>query len=434
MRNTRRNNRDTGSSKKSGFIKFIPLIVLVVAIVAVVVFAAKPKSSGKTGPQEKINPIQPAAPKTATIYIDNSASMKGYAKANSYIAALSDLVSLYPGTDVRFTSNDTLHITSGSELVNKLTNGTLPYTGQSLLNEDLKKIVESVGKDNKIAFFVTDGIMCGPDSEVKRDPNYNIHHASELKNQIRDAFKDKGVGVSVYRLISEFNGEYYCMDNDHKVINSPRSFFIIAIGAPSAVADFKGQIAQKQQNPLFKINPTNEIDFIEPRTINQGITVYGGGNGTTVLELDDKSNASYEWSKVNNAPVIFNISIDDFKNYSLSPKELASKTEILINDVKYKTGATFDSLRNSIRAEVEWNRVSNSSAGTKVEIRIPYFDAPWINSQAISNEDDKFMINGLPNPSTFLFNYFIGGIKEGMLTDPNNFFIFDRTVTLKQKK
>ena len=101
MRNSRRNNK-RGKQDKKSFVKFIPLIVLVMALAAFIVYALWPDPHDKT--VIPVSVVQPKAAEAATIYIDNSASMKGYSHGDEYIGALSDLASLYPNTSVQFTS------------------------------------------------------------------------------------------------------------------------------------------------------------------------------------------------------------------------------------------------------------------------------------------------------------------------------------------
>lgn len=441
MKNNRKNSKGKGSSQQKSIVKFIPLIVLGVALIGFVawlIFRPKPASPAKVegGP---VPATKAEAPSSATVYIDNSASMEGYTHGREYISALSDLVSIYNPTDVRFTSNDTLRITSGSELVDRLTNGKLQYSGQSLLNEDLKKIVESVSNGKKnIAFFVTDGIMCGPSDEVRKarenGRTWNLDHVQELMNQISDAFRGKGVGASVYRLVSDFKGQYYDMVNDHKNINGRRAFYIIAIGVPQVVADFKDKLIKKEENQLFTLRPTDEIDFIETRTLNQGLTANGGTSGATILEVNDKDNTIiFDQAKIQNNPVNFIIDLNELRNYTINPKELAQEVEVLVDGSKYKTGGEYDSLSNTIKTEVEWAYIQGPSSGRKITVRIPYFDVPWIHNKNVSNKDDGFMISGNPDESTFLFENFIGGIMGGLLNNPQQFYIYDRTVTLKKK-
>lgn len=266
MRNNRRNHGGgsaRGGSGKGAAAKLLPLIVLAVCAIGVVVYFIHKHGKTGRGGQEKDSiavagtTTAAVSPELATIYLDNSVSMLGYVHGRQYLDALADLMSVYPGTEARCVGDSGEVIKTGSELISKLTNNAIHYVGQSLLNEDMKRIVGDVkaSKKPKIAFFVTDGIMCGPDAEIRKTPDYNINHRQELTNSISDVFKGKGLGVSVYRLVSDFKGVYYCYDNSHKPIDALRSFYIIAIGKPEVVSDFKENLIKRQKQSIFKLRP-----------------------------------------------------------------------------------------------------------------------------------------------------------------------------------
>ena len=276
MRNNRSNNRSRSSRRnahKKVIVKYLPFLVLIVGVLPICYILWEeifPPPAPPTPSTQEVFFTKGAEPQLATIFLDNSASMQGYAKGIQYLDALADLMSIYPNTEARLMSNSAMVIKKGSDLISKLANDDINYVGQSLLNSDLEYIVSDIEKaykmkKTKIAFFVTDGIMCGPDSEIRKDSNYNINHRQDLTNSISDVFKGKGLGVSVYRLVSDFKGVYYCYDNSHKPINALRSFYIIAIGKPEVVSDFKETLIKRQKQSIFKLRPQNEIHFIESK-------------------------------------------------------------------------------------------------------------------------------------------------------------------------
>lgn len=446
MRNNRRNH-DGGSARggagNGGAAKLLPLIGLAVCVVGVVAyFVLKPDwSEEQVDPPKKNSvavagaPTATVSPKLATIYLDNSVSMQGYVHGRQYLDALADLMSVYPGTEARCVGDSGEVIKTGSELIGKLTNNAIHYVGQSLLNEDMKRIVGDVNasKKPKIAFFVTDGIMCGPDAEIRKTPDYNINHRQELTNSISSVFKGKGLGVSVYRLVSDFKGVYYCYDNSHKPIDALRSFYIIAIGKPEVVSDFKENLIKRQKQSIFKLRPQNEIHFIESKPINQYLSINAGKDGNVVLSIDKNNTVVYDRSKIkSDKDINFQISFDAFKNYKYSGIDLAKNVQVKIDGTEYKTEAIADSLRNALIVKVEHNRLIGTSDGSKVHITIPYFTPAWLGSPIVSNDNDLRFIQGLADESTFFFNYFINGIMNGVLSS-TDFNIYDRELLLKRK-
>lgn len=444
MRNNRSNNRRSSSRKdtqKNVIGKYISFIILIVGILAIcvkviwdIIFPPPPPPP----PPQEVYFTKGTEPQLATIYLDNSASMQGYVKGIQYLDALADLMSIYPNTEARLMSNSAMVIKKGSELISKLANNDINYVGQSLLNNDLEYIVSDIEKANKmkktkIAFFVTDGIMCGPDLEIRKDSNYNINHRQDLTNSISDVFKGKELGVSVYRLVSDFKGVYYCYDNSHKPIDALRSFYIIAIGKPKVVADFKENLIKRQKQSIFKLRPQNEIHFIESKPINQYLSINAGKDGNVVLSIDKNNTVVYDRSKIkSDKDINFQISFDAFKNYKYSGIDLAKNVQVKIDGTEYKTEAIADSLRNALIVKVEHNRLKGTSDGSKVHITIPYFTPAWITSSIVSNDNDLRFIQGLADKSTFFFNYFINGIMNGVLSS-TDFNIYDRELLLKRK-
>lgn len=447
MRNNRSNNRSRSSRKdtqKNVVGKYLPFIILIVGIMAICVNVIPwDKICGTTPPPPpppEVYSTERTKPQLATIYLDNSASMQGYVKGIQYLDALADLMSIYPNTDARLMSNSAMVIKKGSELISKLANNDINYVGQSLLNNDLEYIVSDIEKADKmkktkIAFFVTDGIMCGPDSEIRKDSNYNINHRQDLTNSISYVFKGKELGVSVYRLVSDFKGVYYCYDNSHKPIDALRSFYIIAIGKPEVVSDFKENLIKRQKQSIFKLRPKNEIHFIESKPINQYLSINAGTDGNVVLSIDENNTVVYDRSKIKSDKdndINFHISFDAFKNYKLSGGDLAKNTQVTIDGTPYKVVTVVDSLRNAIIVKVDKNRLKGTSDGSKVHITIHYFTPAWITSTIVSNDNDLRFIQGLANESTFFFNYFINGIMNGVLSS-TDFNIYDKELLLKRK-
>ena len=444
MRNNRSNNRRSSSRKdtqKNVIGKYISFIILIVGILAIcvkviwdIIFPPPPPPP----PPPEVYFTKGTEPQLATIYLDNSASMQGYVKGIQYLDALADLMSIYPNTEARLMSNSAMVIKKGSELISKLANNDINYVGQSLLNNDLEYIVRDIEKANKmkktkIAFFVTDGIMCGPDSEIRKDSNYNINHRQDLTNSISNVFKGKRLGVSVYRLVSDFRGVYYCYDNSHEPIDALRSFYIIAIGKPEVVSDFKENLIKRQKQSIFKLRPQNEIHFIESKPINQYLSINAGKDGNVVLSIDENNTVVYDRSKIkSDKDINFQISFDAFKNYKYSGIDLAKNVQVKIDGTEYKTEAIADSLRNAIIVKVDKNRLKGTSDGSKVHITIPYFTPAWITSSIVSNDNDLRFIQGLADESTFFFNYFINGIMNGVLSS-TDFNIYDRELLLKRK-
>lgn len=446
----KKNRRQSPHSRSGGndskLKKFGPLfgLVLLAIVIAMLLW---PKSEIVSPQPEGYDgfPTKTVEATEAIIYLDNSKSMIGYAHGSEFIDAMADLMSIYSNTTA-CCINDSIKITSANELTDKLTRNLIKYKGASLLSEDLKSIVGQIGS-KKIAFFVTDGIMSGSDADIRQSKQmghrYNIDHKQDLMNDISAVFRGKdGIGAAIYRMKSQFRGQYFCYDNSHDSINAVRAYYVIALGQAGVVADFKQKLVEKQKQKIFKFRQEDEIDFIEKKAMSQNLSLTAGekdrGSVTLSIGCDSiEGDIVYidvqkiKSSAKSGAFINFMISKDAFKNYSLSCHELAENLRVSIDGTEQKIKAEEDSLRKTVSFQLNMYNLSLPSGGNKVRIRIPYFTPAWIDE--VSNEDDSFMIAREPDESTFLFSYFINGIKNNGILKDNGFCIYDKTVTIKRK-
>ncbi len=443
MTRTRTNSHTSNPPKKNKWMT--PIIVLLSGcIVGALAYKLLSGGTSQSGLEKValVQPTSPQAPEAATIYIDDSGSMAGYVKGQDFIYAMADLMNIYTGTKAQAV-NDTMVITQGSELVTKLQSGAITVRKESLLHEDLKKIVDKVVKTKNIAFFVTDGIMSGSTQQINNNPRYNIDQKQNLMHDISNVFKGKGVAVSVYRLTSDFNGPYYCYDNSNKIIHTRRPYFVLAIGSANVVADFKQRLETESQNKLFKFRPSHMIHFIDNQPINERPLLSGGKDESIILPVDTSNVVLFDRQKVDQASDgtsgVLNVSIPmkTLGNYALSPNELMKNVEIYTDGTRYKPLVLkFDSIRNCIKVQIDRAYLSTANNYGSLRIAIPYLTPKWIDNPDLSIEDDHFMLNpALASEGTFLLDHFIQGIKNnGVLpSSKDNTYIYDCTLYFKEK-
>ena len=164
------------------------LILLLIGWGVYELFIKPPKGTGEA-PIPFFGPIEPAKNGIkATIYFDNSASMKGYADANqnAYLDVLSDLRGFYPNTNAVIGGENI----PGNELIDRIRLHQIDYSKESLLYHDIDMIASQAQKDIKnsknkllpINFYLTDGIMSGSDAQIRKDSEYNKIHAQDLQS------------------------------------------------------------------------------------------------------------------------------------------------------------------------------------------------------------------------------------------------------------
>jgi hypothetical protein len=167
------------------------------------------------------------------------------------------------------------------DVVDKVKN--LKYGGSSLLHNDLQSMVSRVS-DNNIIFFVTDGIMSGTDTNIKKDKQWTKMHAADLKLKVKEIFSShKDVAVSVYQFPAQFNGKYFCFDDSNVLINAQRYFYVFAIGKKDAVLEFKNK---NVGTDYFK--PSNQLHFIDQLPLSEGVNVKNSKRAAGVWNFDLK--------------------------------------------------------------------------------------------------------------------------------------------------
>ncbi len=443
---TKRNKSKKAGDKKN-FPKFI-VPVLGVAILGVIVYLLLqpkplPPSSEDFTPQKPVEAVNKGI--KATIFIDNSLSMEGYAKANNnntYLEVLSDLRAFYTNTNARVGDAEI----EGSRLIDALRRDQIKYSNASFLHKDLKVIVDTVQKASKnkqhlLYFYVTDGIMSGSNKDIQEDSVYNKIQAQTAQSNIRDAFstQDGSIGVSVYHFVSPFLGRYWTFDNTPiSLNNTPRNFFVIAVGSRETLADFKQKVDSVQSVKGSKFCPKNQWHAIDDKPVSDYLNV--GPNGAVTQE--GKSNVYLYNSKVirnskkQEGNINFNLDAKALTNHSLNMDSLAFYSivkvddKILLDKEGKKIRVNWDESKHCFTFDVHVDHLGTKS---DVSLMIPRLEVNWIDS--ISTEDDKTdMLNEImrSNNLTFNFDKFMQGIRTG-IRGATSEYIYQRTVTLQQQ-
>ena len=371
----------------------------------------------------------------ATIYFDNSTSMKGYANANQnvYLDVLSDLRSFYPNTDAMIGGKQI----RGKDLIDRIRFHQIDYSNESLLYLDLGVIASQVQKDLEdslkktlpLNFYLTDGIMSGSDKMISLDREYNKIHAHDLQNQIRDVLKDKeSVGISVYQFESSFVGTYWAYDNENHPINTMRYFYVIAVGSRPALSNFKQKVdsINSSVNETYsKFTPIAQWHAIENHVINTDLLV--GPQGAVNF---NGSEFTYKPKVLNNQGgcISFNLDSKVFRNYYIEDMEiLASKSMVEIDGRHVQDiNVNWDKKAHALTFRIPITRLAKENT---VCLTIPRLRHEWISQS--STPDDKYMFN-TPDTKTFLFDKFLQGLQSGV-SGASSQNIYKREIILKQE-
>lgn len=356
----------------------------------------------------------------ALIYLDNSESMKGYsADILGYTNVLTQLSHYKKNTEVLLCCNNYEKLEG--DVVDKVKN--LKYGGSSLLHNDLQAMVSRVS-DNNIIFFVTDGIMSGTDTNIKKDKQWTKMHAADLKLKVKEIFSShKDVAVSAYQFPAQFNGKYFCFDNSNVLINAQRYFYVFAIGKKDAVLEFKNK---NVGTDYFK--PSNQLHFIDQLPLSEGVNVKNSKRVAGVWNFDLKEiNNKKDDPKM----MIVTVKSDQF-NAELNEnqiEDLYSKfrvnvggKNVLANDIIYDP--------NNRNYVIKFNP---GLCGKKfnIDIEVPFTLPGWVALSSCS--DDLYMKQKSQiDNKTFLLQELIGGITQGKLGD--NELLYKTSITVMRNQ
>lgn len=361
--------------------------------------------------------------KSAFLYLDNSSSMKGYTEDMTYINSITQLWKAYPNTQVLKCADAYNAIDEGQgSVVEQLKK--LAYSSSSLLQDDLSQIISRVN-DNNIAFFVTDGILSGEADKINPkkggDRKWTIKNAANLKLQIQSIFeqaKKRGIGLSVYQFISNFKGVYYCYTNKDNVnINCSRYFYVFVIGKPHALLDFKARFADTE---FF--HPKNQLHLIDSMPINSEIYSKDAPAGKFSLKnINNKAEAPGQMLiAVKDAPFINSYTKDQL------PK-LVSKFQVMAGGKKMDSSVSYDPSNNSFTFFINPQLYG---ASFDVQVTVPYELPGWVklSSQFDQDHGDIYMMTANQRDErTFMLEYLIDGIKQGLIGNGGNLYESQKT-------
>lgn len=376
--------------------------------------------------QQCVCPTPVSDPKNVAVYIDNSASMAGYIVGkNDFIDALATLSKgVYPKAIKTVSLVDGKPVTDSETFISDLQKGIIKFASSSLLHKDLANIIKNL-KDGDLALYVTDGIMSGESTDIAKKNDWSKVHHADLQERVSNAFKGTKYGASIYQQMSNYCGTYYCYDNQPVTdVKAARPFYVIAIGSPAVLKNFKDEVEAKKKDPSFYFKPCNAFHLIEKLPLAEGFSFEQSG-----AFRPDGDSYSYQPSAVQGGSIVCRIDQAKVFKYQSLPDSTAAGTaarfEVML-DGKQKVPVTYDKGTNLFKFSLD---VSVLGPESKVSIALPYKVPEWI--EASSCDDDKYMAGAMRDARTFLFNEFVWGIKNGLAPNVPN--LYSKEITLKQK-
>ena len=182
------------------------------------------------------------------VYVENSGSMDAYMCAGSN---LKDAVFDYVSDLKRFSTSSSLYYINSkvipfngdlNNFVKNLTPQSFAQAGGNRANTDLRQILDTIVKANgkqTVSVFVSDCILDIPQNAIDFLGNCQV----SIKNTFNEALaEDPELGVQIIKLVSKFEGYWYCGHNREFLKDVKRPYYIWVIGNQKYLAEFNKKV------------------------------------------------------------------------------------------------------------------------------------------------------------------------------------------------
>lgn len=377
------------------------------------------------------------------IYLENSASMKGYVgpKGNgdfaSPIIALSHCgnqstkyIARYVGADAK--DNVIFNQKPVNDFFSDLSRGSFAVAPSSPIHSILSTAVDSLlasnnGKVEDVFCLITDGLMSGSNAEIRNNPLFNIQNLPYLEDCIRNAVnkaKTNNLDCLVYRLETPFNGTYYDHKNGRHQLNGIRPFFMFMIGDKQNLILIESNLAKEQS---FANRPSRRFatyDVSSATTVTKGLLKPVANGNVVVKPAGSRFKVEYDPRNVNDlTPISFIIqmNLNTLPSYyvsqsylekglQLSYKDMTSGVEVVIPVGEWLMNVQIDETTKVTILNVSLDLSSLRRIGTNLlTITLAGSLDDWYNT--LSSADDSHIQP--EDNDTFALSYLMGGIMKG---------------------
>lgn len=345
---------------------------------------------------------------SVSIWIDESASMKGYFSSGveqNILTVIAAVTNVAPCKGVSFYGHSLGQTIAYSDFKDRVENGNALSGDESNLKSMIETAVSKVGKGS-LVFIVTDGIMSGSDKQIResRDRKYNIIHRGDLTQEIKNMLSNKkDISISVAQYKSSFNGTYICYNNDKKRLSEKiRPFYLIVIGKKEIVSLYmKTKMADKLKTENFV---TYGIEGM-PYTLK--IRPWP----SDFFKFDSKKKAyamTKKYSVDKEEDIIFKVSISNLPKYMQAESYLKTNGHLQCkasnaSDDSYKDMDVQMSVSQGVASYViDRNKIK----GSTFRYILNYSNPQWV---ANSSTDDDIM--NYSDTTTFNLLYFMDGLS-----------------------
>lgn len=368
------------------------------------------------------------------VYMESSASMKGYSapNGNPYFTASvlalfnaaakeASIESSYVGAGLR----DDVQFTPVSKVQyeSQLTSGNVVIGTSSPLDKIIAAIVEAEDPET-VSCLITDGILSGSNAEIASNREFTKSYLPLLEDRIRSASKiagDKGLDFIVYRLVSTFNGTYFDYTNDkHMLSNVIRPYFVLVFGHRHNLELLDAALSKEGGfKPTHKLASYN---MGTASTVTKGQIVKTPGSPAYNIK---PVNSTLQFKQIPQVPVTFKyrVNLNGLPEYYRNEQVVRQNIKLSYTD--QKTGITVDKSEFIQDVEISDRDLNNfdvvielspdflRSCPGKLAMKLSFdgYIDDWY--RVLSSNDDRGMRHSL-DQNTFALETLISGLIKGM--------------------
>ena len=200
--------------------------------------------------EEKVPEIRPSL---VNVYIDGSGSMGNYfgkIGIDTISEALNKLELVPDSFKVRYYVWGNSTEIPRDQLTTRLLNKDLK--GKSTVFSEILGPMATQSGGDTLSVLITDGILSSSAAQTKIDGKFTDYDKVHLENNIIKELQGKGKAISIYRMMGNYNGNYYNKANKTVPYTGKRPFYVIVMGEPATVRYFDDEAQDGELGNVYK--------------------------------------------------------------------------------------------------------------------------------------------------------------------------------------
>ena len=289
------------------------------------------KENGGHATPTSINKTKPVV----KVYIENSVSMDAYInkdfknRLGSYLSSIEISSNITDSLSLNFINREIIDIPSSqaADFIDKLSPDVFRKLGGCRRTSDISEMLNTICPctENEVVVFVSDCIFSPGKGE--NPDNYLSSQQMRIKNRMNSMKKKmaSSPAVVIYRVLGDFDGNYYDKNNAPQEWDEKRPYYIWLIGSKENLMDFVNQVPFENPDRVCMISSLD-------KSINYAVVPGGGSYSVSKSnphaiekpKVDSRHGRMIVKVKVNFSNILQpNEYLEDISNYVLSDRQFS---------------------------------------------------------------------------------------------------------------